>query len=157
MSVESVISRFGTLVRSLYSPSGVAGPEVPFPFQLESVRDAFEHHLAPLIMVGRADHVLLRAERDVIVDHCRAVLRRRDKLLSASEISALEDFIDHFSPDVSQLEAALRKFEAAGQDEFTNLLAAAERVILADDVVREEERSQLAEIKKQFEQLQSKS
>jgi hypothetical protein len=156
MSFGSAISRFGAFVRGLYSPSSAAGPDVPFPFQLDSVRAVIEHHLAPLIMVGRSDHELLRAERDVIADHCRALLRRRDKVLSASEISVLEDFIDHFSPNPSQLDAALRKFEAEDRDEFTNLLAAADRVILADDVVREEERSQLAEIKKLFDELQSK-
>ena len=157
MSFVSVIGRFGTFVRSLYSPSAQAGPDVPFPFQLESSRAVVEHHLVPLVIVGRSDHELLKSERDVIVDHCRAILRRRDKLLSASEISVLEDFIDHFSPNPSQLDAALRKFEAEGQDEFIGLLAAADRVILADDVVREEERNQLAEIKKLFDQLRSKS
>jgi hypothetical protein len=157
MSFGSVINRFGAFARGLYSPSALAGPEAPFPFQLESVRGVIEHHLALLITVGRADHELLKAERDVIVDHCRTILRRRDKLLSASEISVMEDFIEHFSPNASQLDAALRKFEAEGPDEFANLLAAADRVILADDVVREDERSQLAEIKKQFDQLHSKS
>src|SRR5262249_35653536 len=100
---------------------------------------------------------LLTSERDVIIDHCRAILRRRDRLLSASEISALEDFVDHFSPNASQLDSALRKFETEGPDEFTNLLAAADRVILADDIVREEERAQLAEIKTLFDQLHPKS
>ena len=157
MSFESVINRFGALVRSLSSSSSLEGPEIPFPFQLESFRPHIEHHLAPLILVARADHELLRAERDVIVDHCRAVLRRRDKLLSESEITALEDFADHFSPNASQLDAALRKFEGEGKDEFTSLLAAADRVILADDVVREEERAALAEIKKLFDQLHAKS
>jgi hypothetical protein len=157
MSFESVVSRFDTFVRSLYSAPETAGPEVPFPFQLEPVRALVEHHLVPLIMVGRSDHELLKSERDLIVDHCRAMLRRRDKLLSAAEIAALEDYIEHFSPNLSQLDAALRKFEAGGQDEIADLLAAADRVILADDIVREEERNQLAEIKKQFDQLRGKS
>ncbi len=69
----------------------------------------------------------------------------------------LEDFIERFSPNLSQLDAALHKFEIEGQDEFANLLEAAESVILADDVVREGERNQLAEIKKLFNQLKSKS
>ena len=157
MSFGSVINRFGALVRGLYSPSALAGPEAPFPFQLEAVRGAIEHHLALLIMLARADHELARAERDVIADHCRAIIRRRDKVLSASEISVMEDFIEHFAPNATQLDAALRKFEAEGPDEFANLLAAADRVILADDIVREEERTQLAEIKKLFDQLHSKS
>jgi len=116
MSYGSVIKRFASFVRGLYSPSETAGPEVPFPFQLESVRTTVEHHLVPLVVVGRSDHELLRAERDVIVDHCRARLRRHDKLLSASEISALENYIDHFAPSLSQLETALRKVEAGGED-----------------------------------------
>ena len=156
MSFELVIDRFGTFVRRFYSAS-TAGPEVPFPFQLESVRAAIEHHLVPLVLVGRSDHELLKAERDVIVGHCRARLRRQDKVLSASEISALEDYIDRFAPNVAQLDAALRKIEAGGQDELTDLLMALDRVILADDVVRSEEQSQLAEIKKLLDQLRAKS
>jgi hypothetical protein len=153
MSLETVISRFGTFVRSLYSET--AGPEVPFPVQLEPVRGAIEHHLVPLIMVGRSDHELLRAERDAIVDHCRTVLRRRDKLLSPSEITTLEIYVDRFAPSLSQLDALLPKFAAADADDIADLLAAADRVILADDVVREEERAQLAEIKKQFDQVRT--
>ena len=156
MPYESVISRFSSFVRGLYSPSEAAGPETPFPFQLESVRAAVEHHLVPLIIIGRSDHELLKAERDVIVDHCRARLRRQDKLLSASEISALENYIDHFAPSLSQLETALRKVEAGGEDELADLLAAADRVILADDIVRAEEQAQLAEIKQQLAQLRTK-
>lgn len=156
MSFELVIDRFGTFVRRFYS-SGTAGPEVPFPFQLEPVRATIEHHLVPLVLVGRSDHELLRAERDVIVDHCRARLRRQDKVLSASEIAALEGYIDRFAPNLPQLDDALRKIEANGQDELTDLLMALDRVILADDVVRSEEQSQLAEIKKLLDQLRTKS
>jgi hypothetical protein len=157
MSFESVVSRFRAYARSVYLQSE-EGPEVPFPFPLESIRPVIEHHLAPLIIVARSDHELLADERDVIVNHCRGVLRqRRNQLLSAQEISMLEDFIERFSPNLSQLDAALHKFEIEGQDEFANLLEAAESVILADDVVREGERNQLAEIKKLFDQLKSKS
>lgn len=157
MSFGSVISRFGAFVRNIQSPPDTAGPEVPFPVQLEPVRATVEHHLVPLIIVGRSDHELLESERDVIVDHCRARLRRRDKLLSATEISTLEDYIEHFAPNASQLDAALRKLEAGGQDELTELLQAADRVILADDKVRAEEQSQLSEIKAQLDQLRTKS
>ena len=156
MSFESVINSFRSLVRGLYPSSKLEGPEVPFPFQLDSIRPVVEHHLAPLIMLARADHELLSAERDVIVDHCRALLRQQDRLLSASEITALEDFVEHFSPNASQLDAALHRFEAGKLVEFPYLIAAADRVITADDIVRDEERTQLAEIKKQFDQLRSK-
>jgi hypothetical protein len=153
MSFELVIDRFETFVRGVYSPSN-AGPQTPFPFQLESVRAVFEHHLAPLIVVARSDHELLRAERDEIVSHCRALLRhKKDKLLSASEITALEDYVDHFAPSPAQIDAALRALKSEGKDAFASLLAAADRVILADEVVRDEERSLLAEIKKQIDEL----
>jgi hypothetical protein len=157
MSFESVIASFRALVRGLYPSSALEGPEVPFPFQLESISPAVGHHLVPLIMMARSDHELLSDERDVIVEHCRALLRHQDRLLSASEIKALEDFIEHFLPNATQLDTALRKFEAEKIEEFPYLIGAAAAVITADDVVRDEERAQLAEIKKQFEALRTKS
>ncbi len=157
MSFEAVISSFRAFVRSFYPRAKPEGPEVPFPFRLEAVRAAIEHHLVPLIIVARSDRELLTSERDVIVDHCRLILRQhRDRLLSAAEIAELEEYVERFSPNLSQLDAALHKFETEGRDEFANLLATADRVITADDIVREEERKQLAEIKKQFEQVAAK-
>ena len=156
MSFGSVINLFRDLALGAYPSSRLDGPEVPFPFQLDSIQPAVGHHLVPLVMLARSDHQLLPAERDVVVDHCRALLRHQDRLLSASEITALEAFVEHFSPNASQLDTALRKFETEKLVEFPFLIGAADRVILADDIVRDEERAQLAAIKDQFEKLHGK-
>ncbi len=108
-------------------------------------------------MMARADHELLKDERDAIVEHCRQLLRHQDRLLSASEITALEGFVEHFTPNATQLDAALRKFQSEKLAEFPSLIGACERVVTADDVVRDEEKVQLATIKQQFEQLRAKS
>ncbi len=142
---ESLVDRFAKFVRSLHTPK--AGPEIPFPFQLDPYRATIEHHLPPLIAVGRADRHLLKDERDVIVDHCRAVLRAKDKLLSESEIIHLEEYVDHFAPNEGQLSAAMRKFQSGAPSEFALLLKGAEEVITADDLVKDEEKRELAAIK----------
>ncbi len=157
MSFESIINSFRALVRGAYPASKLDGPEVPFPFQLESIQPAVGHHLVPLVMMARADHELLKDERDAIVEHCRQLLRHQDRLLSASEITALEGFVEHFTPNATQLDAALRKFQSEKLAEFPYLIGACERVVTADDVVRDEEKVQLAAIKQQFEQLRAES
>ena len=156
MAYESVIDRFADFVRSLY-PAEKAGPEVPYPFQLDPFRNTIEHHLPPLIMIARADRHLLKDERNAIVDHCRALLRHQDKLLSASEITAMQDYINHFAPNHAQLDSALQKFRTGAPEDFGTLLAGAEHVMTADDIVTAEEKSELAEIKTQYEGLRAKS
>jgi hypothetical protein len=156
MAYESVIDRFAAFVRNLY-PADKAGPEVPYPFQLDPYRNTIEHHLLPLIMIARADRHLLKDERNAIVDHCRALLRQQDKLLSASEITAMQDYITHFAPNHAQLDTALQRFRTGAPGDFGSLLAGAEHVMTADDVVTDEEKSELEEIKTQFEALRTKS
>jgi hypothetical protein len=151
---ESLVDRFAKLVRSLHVPKATA--EVPFPFQLDPYRATIEHHLPPLIAVGRADRQLLRDERDVIVDHCRTVLRGQGKLLSESEITHLEEYVDSFAPNESQLSAAMKKFQNGAPNDFAVLLKGAEEVITADDEVKDEEKQELAEIKSLFAALPKK-
>ena len=155
MAYETIIDRIADFVRSLYPEK--PGPEVPYPFQLDSFRNTIEHHLPPLIMIARADRAFLKDERNAIVDHCRALLRHQDKLMSASEITALQDYIARFAPNHAQLDAALRKFRTGAPEDFGSLLAGAEHVMTADDVVTDEEKSEFAEIKTQFEGLRAKS
>jgi hypothetical protein len=147
MTVGILVQRLGAHIRNSYS-SYELDAEVhaqsenatqEFPADLRSMRDSVAHHLILLVLLARSDSDFDYRERDVIVEHCVSVARRRGVELTDNHNSQFADYVWSFRPSLIQLDPALSALIHAPHQEVGELMRAAQNVIAADGVTRAEE------------------
>ena len=146
MTLGLLVGRFGTYVRENHTPYPTPPPETPFPAHLNQIREKAEHHLIPLVLIGRSDQAFLACEREVIVRHCIAVASDAGVVLDGSETELLDAYVDGFHPTLMQLEPALHRLGRCRHAEVVSLLDAAQALVAADGKVSPEEARLLAEL-----------
>ena len=107
-----------------------------FPNSLVRVREAFGHHLIPLLLLASADGESLLAERTTILRYCLNRARSMGVGLSFDEKAALSDYVNEFKPSLAQLSPALKKLHHDSKASMGELIVAAQAVVDADGVRR---------------------
>jgi tellurite resistance protein len=147
MGVDSVVRRFGDFVAA-QAPDAAqsAGPEQLFPHGLAEIRDAFGHHIVPLLLLARADGEVADVEREAILDYCIARARAAGIAVSLADRAALTDYLRDFKPSRMQLDRSLKRLEREPPESMRALIAAAQAVVDADGVRRAGEMRFLTEL-----------
>jgi hypothetical protein len=153
MSLTSLLQQFDGFVRSVVRPTPHQKPMPPFPEELEHIRELVEPNLVLLCLIARSDRDLPVSERSVIVRHCLELPLRHDIVLDRSDATLLRDYIDEFRPSSTQLDDALHRLARRSAADLSHFLSAAYGVVLADDIIRQEELNELARLQKDLEAL----
>lgn len=140
MSFGLLVGRFGTFVRETHVLVVVDEPAMPFPDELNQVRHAIAHHLIPLALLARCDGDFAPQERNVIVAHCVTVAGRRGIHMDPPRTAILTDYISEFRPTLMQLDPALARLAESTKAELLELIEAAQAVVDADGMTRDEEK-----------------
>ncbi len=148
MTLGILVQRFGTYIRDSYSTdelaadaqmSADAASADDFPEDLRHMRDCVSHHLILLVLLARTDNDFAVEERDVIVEHCISMARRRGVEIMGEHMQIFVDYVSIFRPSLLQLDPALSALIRAHNQEIGDLLRAAHSVIVADGTTRPEE------------------
>jgi hypothetical protein len=163
MTVGILVQRFGAHIRNSYSSYELDADvhtqadkaDQEFPADLRSMRDSVAHHLILLVLLARSDNDFDHRERDVIVEHCIAVARRRGIALTDDHNGQFAEYVSAFRPSLIQLDPALSALIHAPHQEVGELMRAAQNVIAADGVTRSEELHFIAELNADLEAILS--
>jgi hypothetical protein len=139
MSLGILVGRFGAFLRERPGTQQPASPGTPFPSELSRVREAFGHHLVPLMLLARCDGEAAIAERQVILRYCIERAQKAGLELASEEQSALSDYLCDFYPTRLQLDPALKRLEHDAKDHIAALIVAAQAVVDADGIRRRQE------------------
>jgi tellurite resistance protein len=139
MSLGLLVGRFANFVSEQPAAPEPMGPADSFPSDLMRSRDAFGHHVVPLLLLARCDGESCPEEREVILNHCLARAKLSGLELSLNELAALSDYLRDFRPSHAQLRPALKRLEHDSKDDIIALVAAAQGVVDADGLRRAQE------------------
>jgi hypothetical protein len=139
MSLGLLVGRFADFVSEQPVAPEPMGEADRFPGELMRSRDAFGHHLVPLLLLARCDGDSVLEEREAILNHCRGRAKLSGLELSLNEMAALGDYLREFRPCHAQLRPALKRLEHDSKDDIIALVAAAQGVVDADRVRRAHE------------------
>ena len=155
MSLGLLVGRFGTFVRGNCAVPVEAGPstEASCPEDIEHLRAFVAHHLIPLMLLSKVDGSSVPAEQKIIVDHCLALAKRHDILVSDTGRAAFAAYVSDYRPSLMQLDPALGLLERDSLEDLADLLAAASAVISADGLIEPAELRLLDEIKQETTRL----
>ena len=134
MSLGMLIDRFGNFLAESAPPVFQEGtyPEEAFPDSLMRVREAFGHHLIPLLLLSSIDGESLPAERQAILRYLLDRAEATGMNLCADEKIALRVYVCEFKPTHAQLTSALKKLHRESKTSLRGLIAAAQAVVDAD-------------------------
>src|SRR5215470_7610198 len=136
MSLGLLVDRFGVFVADKAKHDAISHPEEAFPNTLIRVRDAFGHHLIPLLLLASADGECAMSERTVILRYCLDRARSTGMGLSFDEKVALSDYVNEFRPSRAQLTPAVKRLHSDTKTSMAELISAAQAVVDADGVRR---------------------
>jgi hypothetical protein len=146
MSLGVLVGRFGEFVSEQMPESQPPMPEEPFPADLTHIREAFGHHLVPLMLLARSDGETALSEREVVLHYCLARADEAGLNLTPAETAALSDYLRDFRPTRMQLGPALKRLEHDSKADIAALVAAAQAVVDADGERRPREMQFLDEL-----------
>jgi len=147
MSLGLLVGRFGMFLQEFVPPEpNLAAAHESFPSDLIRVREAFNHHLIPLVLLARSDGEAVTPERQVILRYCQKRAKDADITLTLDETAALSDYLRDFKPTRAQLSSAIKRFEHDSKADIAALLATAQSVVEADGEIRPREVRFLAEL-----------
>ena len=133
MSLGIIVMRLGEFVgEQAPAEPQAAEPERIFPDALTHLRDAFGHHLVPLMLLARSDGEVAFVEREAVLRYCIDCARREGMAVSLAEQAALGDYLREFRPTRIQLNLALKRLERETKDRIEALIDAAQAVVDAD-------------------------
>jgi len=156
MSLTSLLQQFDDFVRTTVRPTPHEKPIPPFPEELEHIRALIEPNLVLLCLIARSDRELPVSERSVIVRHCMELPLRHDIVLDGSDAALLRQYIQDFRPSSTQLDDALERLSRRSAADLSHFIAACYGVVLADDIIRHEELTELSRLAKDLEALGAK-
>ena len=139
MSFGILVGRFADMVRLQPLPDVPAPPPKTFPENLAQVREVCGHHIVLLMLLAQADGERHAAEIQQILRHCVERARHAGTVLDAGEEASLGAYLESFRAARTQLDPALRRLERDTKEDFSALIATAQRLIEADGVQRQEE------------------
>jgi tellurite resistance protein len=153
MSLGLLVGRFGAFLREQPPQQVDWGAEMPFPDQLDRLREQFGHHIVLLMLLSRSDGEAVVQERDVILRHCLDQARKGGGPATTSEAAELGDYLRELRPIFAQFEPAIRRLEDCSKDEVIAVVAAAIAVVDADGARRPREVEFLTELKRELHAL----
>ena len=139
MSFGVLVERFGAFLAESAPAAEWNHPEEPFPNNLVRVREAFDHHLIPLLLLASIDGECVMAERQTILRYCLDRARSTGLGLNFDEKAALSDYVNEFRPSMSQLTPAVKRLHHDTRANMADLIVAAQAVVDADGVRRARE------------------
>ncbi len=134
MAIDQLMQRFAAFVRTRpgREPTPDAEPAPAFPADLAHIREVCGHHIIPLALISRADGDSVPAERAVIEAHCLSLLKKAGIAPGEAERAAVAECVAQARPAMVQLDPAVARVAAEGEDSVHRLIAAAILVIEAD-------------------------
>ncbi len=132
MSFGVLVDRFGAFLAETAPAAEGVYAEDAFPHNLLRVRDAFGHHLIPLLLLASIDGECIMAERQTILRYCLDRARSTGLGLDFDEKAALSDYVNEFRPSMPQLSHAVNKLHHDTKANMAELIVAAQAVVDAD-------------------------
>lgn len=139
MSMDVLLGRFADFVQSQPMPEIPVQTAEAFPDELAHIRDVCGHHIVLLTLLAQADGDRQAAEIQQIVSHCVDRARQAGITISPAERASLEAYLNGFRASRMQLDPALKRLHHDTKENFLSLIAAAQRLVEADGVERQEE------------------
>jgi hypothetical protein len=154
MSLGVLVGRFGEFLSEL-SPveQADARPEEHFAGALMRVRERFNHHIIPLILLANSDGETVEPERVVILRYCLERAGDYAIAVTSEEEEALMSYLRSFRPTQAQLGAAVSRLKRESRRDILSLVAAAQALVDADRERRAREVDFLAKLSRDLASL----
>lgn len=150
MSLHLFANRLGEFIRENHVSVEDTSPNVPFPIELQELREAVGHHLIPLLLIARSDRNIAPEECEIIVQHGLDMAARHGIANDEKHSKVLREYVAIFRPARSQLDPAIAYLAHGDHEDFVALIDAAQKVVMCDGVSHPEEAKFLALLREEL-------